>query len=834
MSPAAKMIVTLFVLSVAVAGCHYKVRATESTNLSGGAGAQAPAVSHLSTRDADSTAPDVEFLKEYCFTCHNDRRKTAGLSLEGVRLDDVAMDAVSWEAVLKKLRTASMPPPNARRPDPSRRDAFANWLEGALDAAAVKDPVAGRTVLRRLNRTEYVNAVRDLLAVEVDGRELLPSDPADLGFDNMSNSLATSPMLLERFLSAAQKVSRAAVGHPRTSSSATTYNVPIGLFQDERMSNDLPFGSRGGIAVRHHFSVDGTYSLRLRLRRQLYGYIRGLSEPQQIEVRVDGRRVATFEIGGDSEGRSPASFVGAILGDSEWEEITQHGDDKFEVQFAAKAGPRLVGVSFVARPSEVEGVLQPPVSGFSYATTADLNSPRTGKWEAALDTIVITGPHTSLGIGETPSRRQIFQCRPATPSAEEPCAEAILSRLARLAFRRNVGHVDLKPLLEFYRRGRAADGFESGITRAIERILVDPEFLFHIERDPSSAVAGVTYRVGDFELASRLSFFLWSSLPDDRLLTLAAENRLHEPATLRAETQRMLADRKSRALVDNFAEQWLLLRNIKTVVPDPDQFFPDFDDNLRRDFESETKLFFESQLRSDASILELIRANYSFLNERLARYYGLQGIAGERFRRVEFPEGHRGGLLGHGSILTVTSYANRTSPVLRGRWLLENIFGTPPPPPPPDVPALNESNPPGRVLTMRERMAEHRRNPSCASCHTRMDPLGFALEGFDAIGRTRQTEADGHPIDTRASLPDGTSFDGLQGLKTLIVDQRQQFAQTVVEKLMTFAVGRGLEHYDMPAVRQIVRAAAAQELRWSSLITGIVESRPFQFRQVAQ
>ena len=772
------------------------------------------------------TTPQRALLNQYCVTCHNERLKTAGLTLDKMAVDDVGAGAAVWEKVLGKIRTGAMPPPSMPRPDKTALDAFASWLETSLDRASSANPNPGRVAVHRLNQTEYTNAVHDLLGLEIDGRSLVLGDDADeQGFDNIAGVLSLSPALLERYLSAARTISRLAVGDPTIAPAFAMYDVPKALVQDDRSSEDLPFGSRG-IAVHHRFPLDAEYSVKIRLRRQLYDYIIGLGRPHQLEVRLDGKLIKTFTVGGENKGKTaPASFVGQILGDPEWEQYMHSADAGLEVRFPVKAGPRVVAVSFPKDFAEPESVAQ-PTGGRAVAIN---------EWYdgiPSVDSVAIGGPYNVQGPGDTPSRRQIFQCTPADNSGEQPCARKILSTLARRAYRRPVTEEDIQTLLDFYNSGRGlikgggSRGFEAGIQSALERILASPDFLFRLEAAPANLAPGKVYRLSDVELASRLSFFLWSSIPDDQLLDLAARGKLKEPATLEQQVARMLADPRSKALVNNFVSRWLSLFKLRGTAPDPD-IFPDFDENLRQAFRQETVMFVQSQLRADRSVVDLLRANYTFLNERLARHYDIPNIYGERFRRVDFTDDRRGGLLGQGSILTVTSYGNRTSPVLRGKWLLEMILGTPPPPPPPDVPPLKEKSETDHPLSVRERLEQHRQNPACAVCHVRMDPLGFALENFDAIGKWRTAE-DGVPLDASASLPDGTKFEGVAGLRKLLLGHPEQFAGTFTEKLLTYALGREVEYYDLPSVRKITREAAAGDYRWSAIILGIVKSVPFQ------
>ncbi len=768
-------------------------------------------------------------LNRYCITCHNTRLQTAGLALDTMDVERVGDHAQAWEKVVRKLRSGAMPPVGRPRPDKSAYADVASSLERALDQVAAATPNPGRTTLHRLNRREYANAVRDLLGLEVDGRALLPADNADLGFDNMADILSVSPALLERYIFAARKISRLAVGDMAVEPTTDTYAIPKMRFQDQRMSEDLPFGSRGGIAVRHDFPLDAEYDIKIRLRRQLYDYVRGLQSAQQLEVRLDGRRVALFTVGGSPGLPPPQTFAGAVLGDQAWEDYTLHADEHLAVRISATAGPQVLGVSFVQGRSERDGILQPRATGKVLAIAERWSSTSEAP-EAAVEHVSVSGPFNASGLGETLSRERLFVCHPTRLAEEEPCARRILAAVARPAFRRPLVSSDLDTLLAFYEEGRSVGSFETGIRRGLESILVDPEFLFRVERDPVDAEGTQGYQITDLELASRLSFFLWSSIPDEPLLAVAARGELSDPGVLEQQVRRMLADSRSQAMVQGFATQWLALRTLESVVPTP-ELFPDFDDNLREAFKRETELFVGSQLREDQSVLDLLGADYTFVNERLARHYGIPNVYGSRFRRVSFSDGTRGGLLGQGSILTVTSYPTRTSPVLRGHWLLEHILGAPPPPPPPDVPALPDRGEAGQPASVRERLEQHRDNPVCASCHASMDPLGFALEHFDAIGMWRATGEAGDQIDASGVFPDGTQFEGLAGLKALLLSEPDQFVRTVAEKLTTYALGRGIEYYDMPTVRQIMREAAQDDYSWSSLVLGIVKSTPFQMRR---
>ena len=771
-------------------------------------------------------------LGRYCVRCHNDRLRTADLALDTRDLADVGADAETWERVIVKLRARTMPPAGSPRPADATYRAVSSWLETEIDTVALASPDPGRgETFHRLNRAEYHAAVRDLLAVDVDVAELLPADDTyEHGFDNNGDVLSISPDLVARYLSAARRISRLAVGIPPVGPAVATYRVHPGLVQDDRQDDLLSFGSRGGIAIRHYFPVDGEYSIRIRLHRNFSDYIIGFAAPQELDVRVDGELVTRFPVGdADAVGQmAPLSFSGNIAGDPDWEYYMNTGDSHLEVRFPAKAGQRTVGVSFVRRFAEPEGVLQPRNRGYGRFVDERYDE------HAAVEQVAIGGPYAVEGPGDTPSRREMFVCRPAPDAAadeEQACAGRILGTLARRAYRRPVDGGDIEAPLDFFRAGRRDGGFDDGIQFALERMLVDPEFLFRIERDPVDAAPGTPYRLGDLDLASRLSFFLWSSIPDDELLEAAADGRLADPAGLERQTRRLLADPRSHALVDNFASQWLRLRNLESQERESADY-PEFDENLRDAFRRETELFVESTIREDRSVLELLSANYTFVNERLARHYGIRGVYGDRFRRVALDSAHpRGGLLGHGGLLTVTSYPNRTSPVVRGKWLLETILGAPPPEPPPNVPGLPDRGEDGEPASVRERLERHRANPACAGCHAPMDPLGFALENFDAIGTWRATSEAGQPIDASATMPGGAAFEGPAGLRRVLLSRGGDFAATVTEKLLAYALGRGLEYTDRPAVRQILRDAAADDYSWSAIVLGIVKSTPFQWRR---
>jgi cytochrome c5 len=774
----------------------------------------------ISTAAAQTPASAADYravLDRYCTSCHNQRLLTANLNLDNTAVDlqAVSKHAAVLEKVLQKLQTGTMPPPGSRRPPPDTYQQFAGWLETELDRAALASPNPGRPTAHRLNRAEYTNAVRDLIALEIDARSLLPPDDLSFGFDNNADILGLSPGLLERYMSAARKIARVAVGDPTMRPADETYKVSPLLVQDDRMSEDLPFGSRGGLSVQHYFPLDADYLIRVRLTRDNIYTIRGLSEPEQIDVRIDGATVHQFQIGGP----------GAVKSRTE-------ADAGLEVRLPIKAGLRRVSVTFKKRTFAAGGVVPErlPVGNFILSGTARASGFRELMGIASIN---VGGPYDGMVPADTPSRREIFVCHPAARASdtdEERCARSILTRLARRAFRRPLTSDDVVALVGFYREGRAQGSFDRGIQQALTRVLVDPEFLFRVERDPPKVRAGTAYRISDLELASRLSFFLWSSIPDEELVRAAEQGRLKDRAVLSAQVRRMLADPRASTLVANFAAQWLQLRNMRAVTPDVNQF-PEFDENLRLAMVRETELFLESQLREDRGVGELLTADYTFLNERLALHYGIPSVYGSHFRRVAYADDRRRGLLGQGSVLTVTSHATRTSPVLRGKWVLDNLLGTPPPPPPADVPALPEKGEHGEAVSVRARLEQHRRNPTCASCHSRMDPLGFALENFDGIGKWRTSDEDGVRIDAAATLPDGTKFDGPSELRNLLDSRDEEFVATVTSKLLTYALGRGVEYYDRPAVRTIVRGAAAGDYRWSAIILGIIESVPFQMRR---
>jgi cytochrome c5 len=762
--------------------------------------------------NAASVTNERALVDKYCVACHSDKLKTGGLSLQSADLTNIPAGAETWEKVIHKVSLGAMPPQGMPRPDQATLTSFVTALETSLDHAAAANPNPGRATLHRLNRTEYANAVRDLLGLEVDPAPLLPADDESYGFDDIADVLRTSPSLLERYMSASWNLSRLAVGDPNIGGDTATYRAKPDLSQNEHMEG-LPLGTRGGLAIKHYFPLDGEYIIRVRLWRATADVIKGLEELHQVEISVDGQRVKLASIGGKDEAELSYSNSGVSAAQI---------DARLTVHVPVKAGMRTVVATFMAEgESQDDNILQP----FQRANLDPLDF----RGLPAVDRMSITGPLHATGPGDTASRRLIFTCRPAAHAEELPCAKKIISTLARKAYRRPVNENDLETLLTFYQKGRNDGGtFDSGIEAAIQLILASPEFLFRFEPDPPALAAGAVYHISDLELASRLSFFLWSTGPDEQLIGLASLNKLHDPAVLDQQVKRMLADPKSKALVDNFADQWLYLRNLKNINPDFETF-PDFDDNLRQAMRHETDLFFSNLIHEDRSVIDLLDANYTFINERLARHYGIPNIYGTDFRRVELADDRRRGLLGQASILTVTSYATRTSPVQRGKWILTNLIGMPPDPPPPNVPALKEHSDPGKVTSLRERMEEHRKNPACAGCHKLMDPIGFSLENFDAVGQWRTTD-EGAKIDPAGVMFNGSKIDGPVALRNILTAKPEIFASVFVEKLMTYGLGRGIQYYDMPAIRAIVRDAGRNDYKVSSIILGIVKSTPFQMK----
>jgi len=795
------------------------------------------------TNSTNGVSAQRALLDQYCIACHNQaivnspavdgesllftQLRGLGLTLDTENVDEVSENPEVWEKVVRKLRVGVMPPPDNPRPDNATYNQFRTWLERELDLAAQSNMNPGRTqAFHRLNQTEYRNAVRDLLGLDIDVSEMIPPDAPDQhGFDNNAEVLSLSPSLMERYVSAAHKLAELAVGATPRSTAIKTYEVPLNLMQDDRLSDELPFGSRGGTAIEHYFPVDGDYRIKVLLQTNYVDFVRGIDQAHEMEISLEGERLGLYNFGGDAPGTpAPYSYAGNIRGSDDWEEWSMaFAEEGFEVEVSVQAGPKTIGATFPREMWEQEGVLQPRLFGYHLAVTElPDNNPSVGA-------ILIEGPLSVEGPGDTPSRQKIFSCTPESADEEPACARTILSDLARQAYRRPIDQSDLQGLLDFYTQGRSLGSFDTGIQYALERLLVSPDFLFRIQQDPAEIASGESYLISDVELASRLSFFLWSSAPDEELLQLAEQNSLREPGVLQEQVQRMMADERATAFIENFVGQWLYLRNLEAHYPLP-AAYPEFDENLREAFQRETQLFINDQIGSDQSILDLLSADYTYINERLADHYGVPGIYGSRYRRVALNNPQRAGLLSHGSLLTVTSYPNRTSPVLRGKFVLENLLGSPPPEPPPNVPALEEAGEDGRVLTMREAMAQHRENPACRVCHAAMDPIGFSLENYDAVGKWRREFAN-QPIDASGTMPDGREFDGPAGLRDLLLDQPDDFVGTVTEKLLMYALGRGLEYYDMPAVRGIVRNVAEDDYRWSSVILGVIESDPFQMRR---
>ena len=845
----------LLVLCVAAISSSRHIEAAPAGQ---GGAAGSPAAAHRATFD------------RYCLTCHTQRLKERGtvpIALDTLDLTRVGPDAPVWERVVLKLRAGLMPPAGAPRPDKAAHDGLTVWLESELDRSAIASLNPGRTeAFHRLNRTEYRNAVRDLLDLDVDVAALLPADDVSYGFDNIAGVLKMSPTLMERYLTAAQKVSRVAVGTPLPAPNIDYFRIADDLSQDEHLPG-LPLGTRGGTLIRYTFPMDGVYEIRPRLTRDLNESVPIYAEDQPVEISIDGERVGMFTlpgVGGPAGAAPPESpddsapaavqpasaaaappqsgqaqparppisqIQQAIRVGARERAARNRADESWNLRVPVKAGARDVVVTFLNRVSALEETARLP---FERPYPAGVNIPET-RLGAYLRSVEISGPHDPSGPGSGPSRQRIFVCGLSSRLGEaeaETCARTILSTLTRRAYRRPVTATDVEPLLALYREGRAQGGFDVGIEHALRRLLVSPEFLFRVERDPAGAAPGSVYRVSDVELASRLSFFLWSSIPDDELLGLAGKGRLGEPAVLSGQVRRMMADPRSEAFVKNFAGQWLFLRNLDAIVP-VQSVFPDFDDALRQGFRRETELFFDSIVREDRSALDLLRADYTFVNERLAAHYGIPNVKGNHFRRVSLgSDTRRRGLLGQGSILTVTSRPDRTSPVVRGKWILENLLGTPPPSPPPNVPELKATSTEGSVLSMRQRMELHRSNPVCAACHAMMDPLGLSLENFDATGRWRTLGESSAPIDATGLTPDGIRFTGPEGLRTALM-RSDRFVATLTEKMMTYALGRGLEYYDAPAVRAILREAGRDDYRFSSLVAGIVQSAPFRMRKAA-
>ena len=755
---------------------------------------------------------DRSVIDKYCVTCHNQKAKTAGLALDGADFVRPSNSAEVWEKVIRKLRAEMMPPVGAARPDKASLDAIASYLETSIDQYAAANPDPGRKTLHRLNRAEYGNAIRDLFAIDVlDVASLLPADTEAYGFDNIADVLGTSPALMERYLSAAWKIASLAVGNPKITPAIETFRVRYDLSQRDHIEG-LPVGTRGGMLIKHVFPVDGEYIIRPKLWKTTVNQVGGLELPHDLEVTFDGERERLARLGGAEDEKRSYEFPTSTADEIE---------KRSEVRLSVKAGPHAIGVAFLKKSSASSvDLLQPFMR--------DRIDPISPAGIPELDRVTIEGPFNVKGAGDSPSRRRIFSCRPAAGADPSSCAKNILSTIARRAYRRPLTDTEVSRLMGFFQTGSKKNGsFDEGIENALAFILVSPQFLFRFEQDRPNVSAGTAYRITDLELASRLSFFIWSSIPDDPLLNLAIQGRLKNPAVLEQQVKRMLADERARALGANFAGQWLYLRNMESVKPVED-VFPDFDDNLRQGLKRETEMLFESIVLEDRSALDLLTANFTFVNERVAKHYGIPGIYGDQMRRVTIKDDYRRGLLGHGSILTITSLANRTSPVNRGKYVLTNILGTPPPSPPANVPPLNEA--PDKSLSMRDRMAQHRENVVCANCHKLMDPIGLALENFDGIGRWRSLDGEA-PIDPSDTLYNGVKVNGPADLRQVILSHPDQFVRTMTEMLMTYGVGRGLEYYDMPTVRSIVKDAARTNYRFSSLVLGVVKSAPFQMKK---
>ena len=744
-------------------------------------------------------------VKQYCAGCHNDKLKSGGFSWTKIDLAHPDQNAEQTEKVIRKLRAGMMPPPGMPRPDAAHVAAFATSLETAIDQAAALHPNPGRPALHRLNRTEYHNSIRDLLDLDVDVASLLPSDDMSHGFDNMADALTVSPVLMDSYIRAASKISRLAVGDPEVNARVQTYQLTK---QESQMSHveGTPVGTRGGMSVVYDFPADGEYVFKMTFYYSIDGPLFGKSQGkgQQLEISINGQRVALFDVDPNR---------------TKW-------DDMQTTPIKVKAGPQRVAAAFIEKSEgPLEDVVMPGAESLVDLNEADMAGLTS---LPHLHDFAISGPFNVTGPGNTPSRRKIFSCHPAGTSDELPCARKIISTLARQAYRRPVTDADLEGILSLYQGTRNTEGFEAGIRMAIQAIIANPRFVFRFERPPAGVAPGANYQISDLELASRLSYFLWSSGPDEELISVAARNQLHEPATLEKEVRRMMSDPKSEALATNFAEEWLHLQNLKDAQPDA-YIYPKFNKNLANSMERETQLFFDSIMREDHNVLDLLTANYTFVDELLARHYGIPNVIGTRFQRVEIPDENRRGLLGQASILTLTSISNRTSPVQRGKYVMEVILGTPPPPPPPNVPPLKENSPSGdaKVLSVRERMEQHRQNEPCASCHKMMDPIGFALENFDAVGAWRNNDS-GFPIDAAGQMFDGSKLDGPGGLRRAILNHSDAFIGTFTESLLAYGLGRVIDYRDMPVVRSIEHQAAAKNNRFSAFVMGIVDSTPFR------
>lgn len=768
--------------------------------------AERPATAALSAHQAVFDQQTFwQTTKVYCDTCHFGPKARAKLNLETLDLAHLDVHGDTWEKILVKLRSRAMPPVGMPRPTPATYDALISSIESERDRVAQLRPNPGRPTLHRLNRTEYANAVRDMLGLEIDVGDLLPADDIGYGFDNIGDVLQTSPVLLERYLSVARKVSRTAVGDTSLPVAYQTYTVPHGLAQDNRLDGIEPVGSRGGTAISHYFPVDGEYEIAVSLQRNRNDEYLGFERDRRLDLRLDDQSLQLFTL--------PRSAKKIVLG------AGTPPDAGLKVRLPVKAGTHEIGATFLKDTLLKEGIID------------KVRDDDVQTYFEGVGSVTVAGPFNVKGPGDTVARDKIFICHPSGSADEMACAEKILSNLAHHAYRRPVSNDDISELLKLYNEGAQEGGFESGIRLALQKILVSPQFLFREELDPSNSAPGSVYRISDIDLASRLSFFLWSSIPDDELLAVAEKGQLHDPAVLKAQVKRMMADSRSEALIKNFVGQWLFLRNIERISPDTSTFLT-WDENLRRSMQTETELVVENEVKEDHSVANLLTTDYTFLNQRMAEHYGIKGIYGTEFRRVKLTNPNRFGLLGQASILAVTSYPNRTAPTIRGKWVLEQLLGTPPPPPPANVPSLKEDES-TQKLTMRQRMELHRSNPACAACHAQMDSLGFALDNFDGIGEWRDSTGPGTgPIDASGKLPDGSTFNGPAGLRELLLKKKEMFVETFTERLLTYALGRGVEEYDRPVIRKIVRDASADDQKWSDIILGIINSTPFQMRRV--
>jgi cytochrome c551/c552 len=762
--------------------------------------------------EASQAQANKALIDKYCVTCHNEKLKTGGRSFENLDLTNVGANAETLEKVIRKMHTGSMPPQGMPRPDKATLDGLANWLAVSLDRAAAANPNPGRATLHRLNRTEYANAIKDILGLDIDAAALLPNDDESYGFDNIADVLKTSPILIERYMSASWNISRLAVGDPAMGADTTVYRAKPDLSQDDHLEG-LPLGTRGGLKFTHNFQLDGDYIFRVRMWRATTDIIRGLKYPNEVEYSIDGVRAGLVRIGGRADERVSEENSGLSATEL---------DQRLTLKIPVKAGPHEVAITFLKKTAAQEDDILEPF----LRSNVD---PVGYQGQTSVDRVSIEGPLNPTGVSETPSRKRIFVCRPGNGVDEVSCAKRILGNLARKSYRRPITEKDTEQLLTFFQKGKnEGKTFDAGIEAGIQLILASPEFLFRFEPDPANVAVNTVYRVNDLELASRLSFFLWSTIPDDQLINLAAQGRLKDPVVLEQQVKRMLADPKAHSLTDNFAGQWLFLRNLKSLNPDFETF-PDFDDNLRQSMRRETEMFFESIMREDRSVMDFMNGDYTFVNERLARHYGIKGIYGESFRRVPVTDENRRGILGQASILAVTSVPTRTSPVQRGKWILTNVLGTPPPAPPPNVPALKTSAESGKPSSLRERMEAHRANPYCAACHKVMDPLGFALENFDATGQWRDTD-EGAKINPSGVMFEGSKVNNPADLRKALTARPEVFAGVFTEKLMTYALGRGIEYYDMPTIRAILREAAKNDYRFSSILMGVIKSAPFQMK----